>query len=300
MSLQRLLTAASLVLLVGCASALSPSTDAPEASGAPASAWLADVTAMTEASDNMRRRETIQRRLDELGIAWRTVSFTIDRQHGTNLLAKLDGPEAAPVLMLGAHFDRVGVGRGATDNASGSATVLALAQRLKARPLANHRVVVAFWDLEERGLLGSKAYIADGGHKPALYVNFDVFGWGDTLWMMTPDPVHPLVAASQNATRSASIGLSAGAQYPPTDHLAFLKAKWPAVSYSLVNADEIPHILEVFAGKKPDQVPKVMQVIHSDNDTIAQIDAAAVVTGVDAVEEALRQWDAGAATGATH
>lgn len=301
MSLPRLFAVASLVLLAGCASVQPTSNAVTPAPGDPASTWLADVTSMTEASDNRRRREAIQHRLDELGIAWRAVSFTINQQHGTNLLAKLDGPDAAPLLMLGAHFDRVEAGRGATDNASGSATVLALAQRLKARPLAHHRVAIAFWDLEERGLLGSKAYIADGGTKPALYVNFDVFGWGDTLWMMTPDSAHPLIAASQSATRSAHLGFSTGAQYPPTDHLAFLKAKWPAVSYSLVGADEIPRILEVFAGKKPDQTPKVMQVIHSENDTIEQIDLAAVVTGVDAVEAALRQWDAvTAATAAAH
>lgn len=298
MSLQRLFTVASLVLLAGCASVQSSSQTVTPTPGNLASPWLADVAAMTEASDNSRRREAIQRRLDELGITWRTASFTIERQHGTNLLANLDGPDSAPLLMLGAHFDRVDVGVGATDNASGSATVLALAQRLKARPLANHRVAISFWDLEERGLLGSKAYIANGGAKPALYVNFDVFGWGDTLWLMTPDATHPLIAASQSATRSAGIGLSAGPQYPPTDHLAFLKAKWPAVSYSLVGADEIPRILEVFAGKKPAQVPKVMQVIHSDHDTIEQVDVVAVASGIDAVEAALRQWDAGTAASA--
>jgi hypothetical protein len=39
-------------------------------------------------------------------------------------------------------------------------------------------------------------------------------------------------------------------------------------------------------------MPKVMQVIHTDGDTLAQVDANAAVRGVDAVEVALRRWDA--------
>lgn len=104
------------------------------------------------------------------------------------------GPES-PLLLLGAHADRVDVGEGAVDNASGVAAVLALAERFRERPLQGHRVAVAFWDLEERGLLGARDYVANGGEQPALYVNFDVFGWGDTLWVMAPELSDPLVDA---------------------------------------------------------------------------------------------------------
>jgi hypothetical protein len=51
-------------------------------------------------------------------------------------------------------------------------------------------------------------------------------------------------------------------------------------------------ILDAYAGKKLATVPKVMQVIHTDGDTLAQIDANAAARGVDAVEAALRRWDA--------
>lgn len=258
-----------------------------------ADAWLADVTAMSAASDNAGRRAAIERALAASGIVAERKPFAIDKREGVNLLADVGGPVDGPLLLIGAHSDKVKAGRGATDNASGSATVLALAQRLKQRPLRHHRVRVAFWDLEELGLLGSRAYVADGKDKPALYVNFDVFGWGDALWMQTLDEAHPLVAASREATQAAGIGLSAGDKYPPTDHLAFQKAGWPAVSYSLVGRNEISGILDEFAGKKADPAPKVMQVIHSDNDTLAQLDATQAAKGVDAVEAALRAWDAG-------
>ncbi|QNP40624.1 M28 family metallopeptidase [Lysobacter solisilvae (ex Woo and Kim 2020)] len=275
----------------------------PETAPAPAStaakAWLADVSAIADADASQGRRTAIGKRLDTLGIRWANVPFEIDGQHGTNILAAVSGDTGAPLLLLGAHSDQVSKGEGATDNASGSATVLALAERLKARPLANHRVAVAFWDLEEKGLLGSKAYVAAGKDKPTLYVNFDVFAWGDTVWMMTPDAEGALTRASQDATKSIGLKLSAGEQYPPTDHLAFLKSGWPAVSYSLIGADEITGILDAYAGKTPKAMPKVMQVIHTDGDTLAQVDANAAARGVDAVEAALRRWDAESASATT-
>jgi hypothetical protein len=255
--------------------------------------WLSDVEAITNAGDNAARRGAIAARLDALGLTWRKAPFEASGKTGENLLADVGGPTDAPLLLIGAHSDRVAVGHGATDNASGSASVLALAERFQRQPLKHHRVAIAFWDLEEEGLLGSKAYVADGSTKPALYVNFDVFGWGDTLWMMAPPQgQQALVDSSRAATQALRLGFSPGEKYPPTDHLPFLRAGWPAVSYSLVGADEIARVLEAYAGKKSRTPPKVMQVIHTDQDELGQIDAKAAARGVDAVEQALRRWDA--------
>ena len=290
--------AVSLALLGGCAQ--SPTDDAtttvettaPAPASDAATAWLADVEAIAAAGDNAGRRNAIEQQLKSLGLAWTGETFESEHGPGQNLIAEVSGDASAPLLLLGAHSDRVGEGKGATDNASGSAVVLALAERFKQQPLANHRVSIAFWDQEERGLLGAHAYVAKGGPAPAQYVNFDVFGWGDTLWMMTPEENHPLVAASQAAAASAGLRLSAGEQYPPTDHRAFLKAGLPAVSYSLVGEDEIAAILSAYAGEKPATQPKLMGVIHSEQDTLAQVDPDAAASGIDAIEAALRQWDA--------
>lgn len=286
---------AACLLLAACASPTPVSgTTATVAPSQPdhAQAWRADVSAIAAAPDNAGRRAAIESALAAAGLPVRRVPFAFEKHEGINLLADIGGPADAPLLLIGAHSDKVKAGDGATDNASGSAVVLALAQRFKQRPLQHHRVAVAFWDLEELGLIGARAYIADGGAKPALYVNFDVFGWGDALWMMTLTPSDALASATADAAKSAGITLSAGDKYPPTDHLAFQKAGWPAVSYSLVGRSEIPKILKAFAREKVDPPAKVMQVIHSDNDTMAQIDATEAVRGVAAVEDALRRWDA--------
>lgn len=287
MSTKHLSAVAMLALLAGCAT-----PEAARIASAAGPGWLDDVSTISAAADNDGRKRAVQKRLDTLGIEWRTERFESKGKHGENILADLVGPADAPLLLLGAHYDRVDVGHGATDNASGSATVLELAERFSRVPLKRHRVAIALWDLEERGLLGSAAHIANGGQKAALYVNFDVFGWGDTLWMMTPEATHPLVAAAADGARAHGLVLSAGDRYPPTDHLSFLKAGRPAVSFSLVGAGEVAGILEVFAGKPPATMPKVMEVIHDDRDTLSEIDAAAAGRGVDAVEQALRQWDA--------
>ena len=257
--------------------------------------WLQQVEAVSARNDTAARGDAIGQRLTALGIEWKREAFEQDGQSGQNLVADLGGPAKAPLLLIGAHYDKVDVGHGATDNASGVAAVLELAQALKAKPLAHHRVQVVFWDLEEKGLLGARAWVAtEGREKPALYVNFDVFGWGDTLWMMTPaaEGDSRLVAALRSASTQEKLGFAPCDKYPPTDHLAFLKAGWPAVSFSLVGGDEIDPILAVFGGGKPAQVPKVMQVIHSPRDTVAELDGSQVDDALVVVEAGLRAWDA--------
>ena len=298
--MHRLLVATLTILFLSACATPQAATQTATTAGrtAPASSqWLSDVRAISDAGENAQRRDAIAARLDALDLAWRKAPFEANGKAGVNLIADVAGADDAPLLLIGAHSDRVAVGHGATDNASGSAAVLALAERFQRQPLEHHRVAVAFWDLEEEGLLGSKAYVADGSTKPALYVNFDVFGWGDTLWMMAPAQGQAtLVDSSRMATQALRLGFSPGEQYPPTDHLPFLRAGWPAVSYSLVGADEVAQVLEAYAGKKPRTPAKVMRVIHTDQDVLGQIDAQAAVRGVDAVERALREWDANVVT----
>lgn len=254
--------------------------------------WENQVRDISKGQDSPSRAAAISARLDAMKIVWRKEPFAHDGHTGSNLIADLGGPVDAPLLLIGAHYDKVAHGHGATDNASGVSTVLELAAAIKARPLANHRVQIVFWDLEEKGLLGSRAWVATPSReKPALYVNFDVFGWGDTLWMMSPQPDAPLVEAMRTASGKQGLHFRAGSEYPPTDHLAFLKAGWPAVSFSLIGGDEIDPTLTAFSGGKPDPAPKVMQVIHSPKDTVAELDAARVPAALTVLESGLRAWD---------
>lgn len=102
-----------------------------------------------------------------------------------NVLAILPGRDTTRRLVVGAHFDHEGtkngaVFHGADDNASGTAVLLELARAAKAagvRPA--HTLVLAFWDGEERGLLGSRHYVSELGRDTAsviCYINFDMVG----------------------------------------------------------------------------------------------------------------------------
>jgi Zn-dependent M28 family amino/carboxypeptidase len=100
------------------------------------------------------------------------VTSTVQRSATYNIVARLPGrgPRAAEAVVLGAHYDHLGVGtpvqgdsiyNGAEDNASGTAAMLAAAEAFAAsgvRP-ARSMVFLAF-AAEESGLLGSTAYAA--------------------------------------------------------------------------------------------------------------------------------------------
>lgn len=107
-----------------------------------------------------------------------------------NVVAWLPGSDAAlaeQVVVIGAHYDHVGVdtrgriGCGADDNASGSAGLLELAQAL-ATAHPRRSILACSFSGEEEGLLGSLALTA---HLPVdksrivAMVNMDMIGRGD-------------------------------------------------------------------------------------------------------------------------
>lgn len=88
-----------------------------------------------------------------------------DSVRGANVLGMLRGTRTPErVLVVSAHYDHLGtrngqVHNGADDNASGTATVLAIAAHFKAHPPAS-TIVFALWDAEEVGLVGARAFVA--------------------------------------------------------------------------------------------------------------------------------------------
>jgi len=112
-----------------------------------------------------------------------------------NVLARVggaDSPLAEEVILLGAHYDHVGYGNssnsygptgyihnGADDNASGVAALLELAQSLEMVQPPARTIVLAFWDGEEQGLLGSRHWVQQPTFpldRVALLVNLDMVG----------------------------------------------------------------------------------------------------------------------------
>lgn len=69
-----------------------------------------------------------------------------------------EGGLADEVLVFGAHFDAVVRAPGADDNGTGTVALLEMARLLKDRPM-QRTVRLAFFNLEEVGLVGSRAYV---------------------------------------------------------------------------------------------------------------------------------------------
>jgi hypothetical protein len=100
-------------------------------------------------------------------------SFYQNFSSGNNILAILDGSDAdlkKEFILVGAHYDHVGYGtarnsygptgyihNGADDNASGVSGQLEIIEAFsKLEPRPKRSILFAFWDGEEKGLLGSK------------------------------------------------------------------------------------------------------------------------------------------------
>ncbi len=181
----------------------------PEASAAPLApddpldgrSILRDATFLAEGSfrgrgsgteDEARAGAWLVEQLDRAKVpkAWgqRTAPFDyLGQRKSANVLGVVEpeAPGKPGVLVLGAHYDHVGVQRGQTyfgaeDNASGTAVVLAAARALMSRRAELGRtVVIAFFGAEEQGLHGSKAFMGAWplAERPiTLMVNVDMIG----------------------------------------------------------------------------------------------------------------------------
>jgi len=115
-----------------------------------------------------------------------------------NVLALLPGDDPAvadELVVVGGHYDHVGYGNavtsnggvgaihnGADDNASGAAGLIMIAAALAEAPRRPRRsVVIAWWDGEEKGLLGSTHFLRVrparlAGLRPVFALNLDMIG----------------------------------------------------------------------------------------------------------------------------
>jgi len=150
-----------------------------------------------------RGRAYIERELRAMGVAPAGEAYQVPVRVrarpgadslGANVVAMIPGrAPGGPVLVLSAHHDHLGIRNdviynGADDDASGSVALLALAERIRAEPL-DHDVLFAWFEAEESGMLGSRAFAAEPPvpvERIALNVNLDMVSrheGGGTLWI---------------------------------------------------------------------------------------------------------------------
>ena len=94
-----------------------------------------------------------------------------------NVIAELPG-QTEEWIVLSAHYDSTALSHGSYDNMSGCVGLLGVLEALKGKKL-RYGLRLVFCGSEERGLLGSKAYVRDHEeelNKIALNVNLDMIG----------------------------------------------------------------------------------------------------------------------------
>ncbi|MFI7496138.1 M20/M25/M40 family metallo-hydrolase [Kocuria sp. M4R2S49] len=145
-----------------------------------------------------------------------------------NVLAETGTGDPGNTVMVGAHLDGVLEGAGISDNGTGSAGILAIAEAM-AKTKTENNVRFAWWGAEELGLLGAEHYVQDlAANDPgalediALYLNFDMIGspnYGRFVYdgnASTFDPGDTNVPEGSGAIEAAfheyfaSVGLASG------------------------------------------------------------------------------------------
>ena len=160
------------------------------------------------------------------------------------------------VIVVGAHYDHVGYGNkrnsfgpfgyvhnGADDNASGVAGLIKIAETLAELPISCRRtILLAFWDGEEQGLLGSKYFVKNQPEcikdkKIIFSINLDMIGrlrhrQLNVFGARSATGLETLVTRANNLSEKESLELIFNWDITPdSDHYPFLKAKVPTLMF---------------------------------------------------------------------
>jgi len=230
-------------------------------------------------------------------------TFESTRFKGVNVVGFIEGndPELKDeIVLLGAHYDHIGLGpkvkndsiaNGANDNASGTAAVLAIANRLARLGTNKRSVIVALFSGEEKGLLGSKALAKKiKAQNIDLYtmLNFEMIGVPfidrDYEIFLTGYELSNLGGKLNTYTNSTIVGISDVAKkynlFKRSDNYSFYKEfKVPSHTISscdLTNFDFYHHVDDeiaqldfVFMATTINKlIPGILQICNTDSKEI--------------------------------
>ncbi|MBO5336413.1 MAG: DUF4910 domain-containing protein [Lachnospiraceae bacterium] len=152
-----------------------------------------------------------------------------------NLVLELSG-ETEEMIVLTAHYDSTSLSQGAYDNMSGSIGLLAIAEKFAKE---SHRYGLRFiWcGSEERGLLGSKAYVAaheEELKKVILNINLDMIGCIMGKFIACCTSEEKLVHYLEYLGAIESFGIKPYQDVYSSDSTPFADKGIPAVSFARI------------------------------------------------------------------
>ncbi len=139
---------------------------------------------------------------------------------GANIVARIPGrTPGGATIVVSAHYDHLGVREGqvyngADDDASGCVALLALAERLRRSPIT-HDVLLVFFDAEEAGMFGSRAFVAAPPvalSNLAVNLSLDMIARqdGQALWVSGTSHYPALRPVATRAMRGAGLSVRFG------------------------------------------------------------------------------------------
>lgn len=194
---------------------------------------------------------------------------------GENIIGYIKGSEkAAEYIVITAHYDHEGIKRGkiyngADDDASGISGLFAFAEYFKKNP-PKHSVILAAFDAEEKGLLGSY-YFVDNSIVPKaqlkLNINMDMISRSDKKELFAVGPQYytqykPII---ENVEKSGEVNLIIGHKEwtYSSDHAGFHKAKIPFIYFGVEDHKDYHKPTDDFENIQPTFYTNAVQTIIS-------------------------------------
>lgn len=172
--------------------------------------------------------------------------FSVGGRNMRNIIAQIPGSGSNEIVVIGAHYDHVGMGyqpgafgprgqvhNGADDNGSGSTALLQIVRAfVKANKQYRRKLVFMFFDGEERGLLGSKHWVANRTiqGKITLMINMDMIGRLRGSLEITHNGGSQLSNWVAAANRTVGLTIKNGRNIQPdSDHYPFYQQRIPVL-----------------------------------------------------------------------
>ena len=172
----------------------------------------------------------------------KTVKIVLDQQEwegeSRNVVLEIPG-EVDEWIVLTAHYDSTSLSTGAYDNMSGSIGILAMAEHFMTAP-HKRGIRMILCGSEERGLLGSKAWVRDYpelAEKCVLNVNLDMIGSIMGKFHACVTGEEKLVGYIEYFANEMGFGIGARQGVYSSDSTPFADAGVPAVSFARLAAN---------------------------------------------------------------
>lgn len=211
----------------------------------------------TNTKGNEIARNFIIERLQKLGVSayvqdyTQPFTFGKDTIPAINILGFVEGYSGKHFIVISAHYDHVGmkdsteIFNGADDNASGVASLLALAEYFRENQPENN-LLFAFFDAEEMGLQGAKHFMQSvvmDTSRIKMNVNLDMVSRGDKNELyavgtyFTPYLKPLIIEASKDKSITVLYGRDEPKKKPnwvtSSDHAPFHNAEIPFIYFGV-------------------------------------------------------------------